>query len=99
MPPSQGGGNGQWNRNLVPNCQNNVRNKVNSQMRGASLNFIGQPNMNPAGSFVIVEGSANVRDNQGRMGQISYQCSMQPNGNVSNSSFNGTQGPGYPQPR
>ena len=98
-PPPPGGGNGQWNRNLVPNCQNDVRNKFNQQMRGSSLSFIGQPSINQGRSFIMVAGNANVRDNQGRMGQISYQCSMQPNGNVANSSYNVTQGPGYPQPR
>lgn len=90
---------GQWNNRLVPNCQNNVRNKFNSQMRGASVNFIGAPGLNQAGSFVMVDGTANVRDNQGRMGQIAYHCTMHPNGNVADSSYNVTQGPGTPQPR
>jgi len=52
-----------------------------------------------AGSFVMVDSTANVRDNQGRMGQISYHCSMHPNGNVAGSSYDVTQRPGNPQPR
>jgi hypothetical protein len=48
---------------------------------------------------VMVDGTANIRDNQGRMGQISYHCTMHPNGNVADSSFNVTPGPGDPQPR
>ena len=55
--------------------------------------------MNQAGSFVMVDGNANVRDNQGRMGQIEYHCTMHPNGNVADSRYNVTQGPGTPQPR
>ena len=90
---------GQWNAKVVPNCQNNIRNKFNSQMRGASLNFIGAPSLNQAGSFVMVDGNANVRDNQGRVGQILYHCSMHPNGNVADSSYRVTQGPGTPPPR
>jgi hypothetical protein len=97
MPPPPG--SGQWNNRLVPNCQNNVRNKFNSQMRGASLNFVGAPSTKQAGAFVMVDGTANVRDNQGRMGQIAYHCTMHPNGNVADSSYNVTQGPGGPQPR
>jgi hypothetical protein len=47
----------------------------------------------------MVDGTANVRDNQGRMGQISYNCTMHPNGKVADSSYNVTQRPVNPQPR
>jgi hypothetical protein len=94
-----GGWNNNWNRNIVPNCQNNIRNKLRQQVKNAQVNFNGQPNLNPAGSFVMVNGTANVRDNQGRNGQISYRCTMHPNGNVAESSYNVTQGPVTPQPR
>jgi hypothetical protein len=93
------GGNPGWNNNLVPNCQNNIRNKVRQQIHNAQVNFIGQPSRNQAGSFVMVDGTASIRDNQGRMGQISYHCSMHPTGNVADANFNVTQGPGIAQPR
>ena len=89
--PPPGGAN--WNNNLIPNCQNNIRNKVRQQINNAQVNFIGGPNRNQAGSFVMVDGTASVRDNQGRMGQISYQCRMHQNGNVVDSSYNVTSGP------
>ena len=95
-PPLPGAG---WNNNIVPNCQNNIRNKVRQQINGAQVNFNGQPSRNQAGSFVMVDGTASVRDNQGRNGQIAYHCSMHPNGNVADSNFNVTQRPGAPQPR
>jgi hypothetical protein len=95
VPPP---GNG-WSNNIVPNCQNHVRNKVRQKINNAQVNFNGQPSRNQGGAFVMVDGTANIRDNQGRMGQISYHCTMNPNGNVADSSFNVTQGPGVPQPR
>jgi hypothetical protein len=70
---------------------------VRQPINNAQVNFNGQPSRNQAGSFVMVDGTANVRDNQGRMGQISYRCKMQPSGNVTDSSYNVTQGPGYPR--
>ena len=91
-------GNG-WSNNIVPNCQNNIRNKVRQKINNAQVNFNGQPSRNQGGAFVMVDGTANIRDNQGRMGQISYHCTMHPNGNVADSNFNVTQGPGTPQPR
>jgi hypothetical protein len=91
-------GNG-WSNNIVPNCQNSIRNKVRQKINNAQVNFNGQPSRNQGGAFVMVDGTANVRDNQGRMGQISYHCTMHPNGNVADSSFNVTQSPGTPQPR
>jgi len=94
-----GGVNPGWSNNIVSNCQNNIRNKVRQQIKNAQVNFNGQPSRNQAGSFVMVDGTANVRDNQGRSGQISYHCTMHPNGNVAESSYNVTQGPGTPQPR
>jgi hypothetical protein len=94
-----GGGNPNWSNNIVPNCQNNIRNKVRQKIGNAQVNFNGQPSRNQGGSFVMVDGTANIRDSQGRMGQISYHCTMHPNGNVADSSFNVTQGPGTPQPR
>ena len=90
-------GGGPWNNNLIPNCQNNIRNKVRQQINNAQVNFNGQTSRNQAGSFVLVDGTANIRDNQGRMGQISYRCRMHPTGNVADSSFNVTQGPGFPR--
>jgi hypothetical protein len=95
IPPP---GNG-WSNNIVPNCQNNIRNKVRQQINNAQVSFNGQPSRSQGGSFVMVDGTANVRDNQGRMGQISYHCTMHPNGNVADSSYNVTQRPGNPQPR
>jgi hypothetical protein len=70
---------------------------VRQQINNAQVNFNPQPSRNQAGSFVMVDGTANIRDNQGRMGQISYQCRMHPSGNVADSSYNVTQGPGYPR--
>jgi len=47
----------------------------------------------------MVDGTANVRDNQGRMGQIAYHCTMHPTGNVADSNYDVTQGPRGPQLR
>ena len=94
MPPPPG----QWNNTLVPKCPDNVRNKFSSQMRGASLNFIGAPSLKQAGAFVMVEWKCQRARQPGRMGQIAYHCTMHPNGNVADSSYNVTQSPGTPQP-
>ena len=95
------GNNGQWNNNLVPNCQNNIRNKVRSQTGGASVSFNGNPSRKQAASFVMVDGNGNARGNNGRQGNFSYHCTMNPNGNVADSDFNWTSGNfnQQPQPR
>jgi hypothetical protein len=95
------GNNGNWNNNLVPNCQNNVRNNVRSQTGGANVSFNGNPSRRQAGSFVMVDGNGNARGNNGRQGNFSYHCSMNPNGNVADSNFNWTSGNfnQQPQPR
>ena len=84
-----------------PNCQRTIRNQVSSRYRNASVNFNGQPNQNKAGSFVMVDGRANVRASSGQSGNINYHCTMHPNGNVADSKFDVTSGnlPGTPQPR
>ena len=95
LPPPVGGGGGYINPRVVSNCQNSIRNKLVSQ-RGGSLNFNGTPNTQPAASFIMVQGNATYRDPSGRVGTINYQCTMHPNGNVADSSFNAV---GTPQPR
>ncbi len=87
------------NARLVPNCQNSIRNKLVGQ-RGGNLTFNGYPSTQPAASFISVQGQGTYRDPSGRIGQINYQCTMHPNGNVAESSFNpfGNQFPS-PQPR
>ena len=94
------GGNNNWSRNIVPNCQRDIRNKLVSQY-GGNLNFQGTPSQNQAGSFVMVDGQAFYRDGSGRSGQIQYHCTMHPNGNVAESKYNVSGGnfPGAPQPR
>jgi hypothetical protein len=101
--PGPGGGPG-WNSGavnprVVPNCQNAIRNKLVSQ-NGGSLNFNGSPNTRPAGSSIMVQGQATYRDARGQVGTIQYNCTMHPNGNVADSSFNriGNTFPA-PQPR
>jgi hypothetical protein len=95
LPP----GGGQINARVVPNCQNSIRNKLVGQ-RGGNLTFNGYPSTQPAASFLMVQGQGTYRDPSGRIGQISYQCTMHPNGNLAESRFNpvGNQFPG-PQPR
>jgi hypothetical protein len=97
MPPPPPPPN-QWSNKLVPNCQNAIRGKVSQQI-GGSVQFTGSPSRKQAASFVMIDGNANVRDRQGRQGQISYHCTMNPNGNVADSSINVINGPGTPQPR
>jgi hypothetical protein len=94
-----GGNNGSWSNNIVPNCQNNIRNKVRSQTGGATVGFNGTPSRNQGGSFVIVDGMGNARGSGGRQGTFSYHCTMHPNGNVAESSYNWTGGNFGPQPR
>ena len=96
-PP--GGGNGQWNNNLIPNCQRAVRNKVQGAAGGAQVNFNGTPSRNQAGSFIMIDGNGNARANNGKQGNFSYHCTMHPNGNVADSSYNFTSGNFNPQPR
>ncbi len=98
-PHPGGGNNGNWNNNLIPNCQNNIRNKVRSQTGGANVSFNGNPSRNQGGSFVMVDGNGNARGNNGRQGNFSYHCTMHPNGNVADSSYNWTSGNFNPQPR
>lgn len=94
-PPS--GGNGQWNNNLVPNCQNTIRNNVRSQTGGASVSFNGSPSRKQAASFVMVDGNGNARGSNGRQGNFNYHCTMNPGGNVADSSYNWTSGNFNPQ--
>ena len=98
-PPPPGGGNGQWSNNLVPNCQNNIRNKVRSQTGGANVSFNGNPSRKQAASFVMVDGNGNARGSNGRQGNFNYHCTMHPNGNVADSSYNWTSGNFNPQPQ
>ena len=95
------GNNGNWSNNVIPNCQNNIRNNVRSQTGGASVSFNGNPGRRQAGSFVMVDGNGNARGNNGRQGNFSYHCTMHPNGNVADSNFNWTSGNfnQQPQPR
>ena len=92
-------GGGPINARVVPNCQNAIRNQLVGQ-RGGYLNFNGSPSTQPAASFISVQGQGTYRDPSGRTGQINYQCTMHPNGNVAEAKFNpiGNQFPG-PQPR
>ena len=92
-----GYGGGQWNAKVVPNCQNDIRNKLVRQS-GGSMTFRGAPNTSQAGSFVMVRGPATYRDRSGRIGNISYQCTMHPNGNVADSKYN-IVGNLYPAPQ
>ncbi len=97
-----GGGNnngGNWSANVVPNCQRAIRNQVAKQYNG-NVTFNGQPNMNSGGSFVLVSGNAKVQA-RNQWGNINYRCTMHPNGNVADSTYNVTSGnlPGTPQPR
>lgn len=95
-PPPPGGGN--WSRNVIPNCQNDIRRKLVSQ-GGGSVNFSRQPSTNPAGSFIMVQGAAGYRDGRGNVSDVQYNCTMHPNGNVAESRYN-FQNPNYrPQPR
>jgi hypothetical protein len=98
-PPPPGGGNGQWSNNLVSNCQNNIRNKVRSQTGGANVSFNGNPSRKQAASFVMVDGNGNARGSNGRQGNFNYHCTMHPNGNVADSSYNWTSGNFNPQPQ
>jgi hypothetical protein len=95
-----GGGGANWSKNIVPNCQKAIRNQLVPQY-GGSLTFQGQPSQNQGGSFVLVQGRANYRDGRGQTGQIQYNCTMHPNGNVAEATYNVVGGnfqPG-PQPR
>ena len=92
------GGNSQWSNNLIPNCQRAIRDKLVPQF-GGTLTFTGTPSRKQAGSFVMVDGNANYRDGSGRQGRIAYRCTMHPNGNVADSSYNVTSGNFGPQPR
>ncbi|HEY4900923.1 MAG TPA: hypothetical protein VIH91_08915 [Terriglobales bacterium] len=94
-----GGNNGQWSNNLVPHCQNNVRNKVRSQTGGANVSFNGNPSRKQAASFVMVDGNGNARGSNGRQGNFTYHCTMHPNGNVADSNYNWTSGNFNPPPQ
>ena len=95
-------GNGQWqpgnnNNKIISNCQNAIRNKLVPQY-GGYLTFKGNSNTQQAGSFVMVQGYATYRDGSGKTGDIEYNCTMHPNGNVADSRYRTTSN-GYPQPR
>jgi hypothetical protein len=94
-----GNNNNNWNNNVVPNCQNAIRRKIQQQANGTSVNFNGSPSTNQGGSFIMVSGNGNARANNGRQGNFSYQCTMHPNGNVADSSYNFNNGSFNPQPR
>jgi hypothetical protein len=96
--PGNGGqwpGNGQVNARVIPNCQNAIRNQLVPRY-GGNLNFNGQPNAQPAGSFIMVQGQATYRDGSGKTGGIQYNCTMHPNGNVADAKYT-TQNNYYPQ--
>jgi len=90
-------GNGNWNKNLVPNCQNAIRRKIQQDAGGASVSFNGSPKLNQAASFVMVDGTGYGRANNGSQRTFTYRCTMHPNGNVAESSYN--LNGGAPQPR
>jgi hypothetical protein len=90
---NNGGG---WSNKAVPNCQNAIRRKIQQDAGGATVNFKGSPSVNKAGSFVTVDGHGNGRANNGKQANFSYHCSMHPNGNVADASYNMN---GAPQPR
>jgi hypothetical protein len=90
---NNGGG---WSNNVVPSCQNNIRQKIQQDSGGASVNFNGSPRVSKAGSFVMVDGNGSGRANNGNQRTFTYHCSMNPNGNVAESSYNLN---GAPQPR
>ena len=102
-----GGGGGGWNNNnnnnwgnnVVSNCQRNIRNQISSRY-GGSVTFNGNPSQKQAASFVMVDGNGRVQA-RNSWGNITYHCTMHPNGNVADSNFNVTGGnlPGTPQPR
>ena len=98
-----GGGNnsGNWSRNLVPNCQRAIRNQVSSRYGSSGVSFNGQPKLSPAASFVMVDGQGRVQARNNQWGNITYHCTMHPNGNVADSNFNVTGGnlQGTQQPR
>ncbi len=77
------------------NCQNTIRRKIQQDSGGASVNFNGSPRVNKAGSSVMVDGNGNGRANNGSQRTFTYHCSMHPNGNVVDSSYNIN---GQPQP-
>jgi hypothetical protein len=92
------GNNNNWNKNnVVMNCQNTIRRKIQQDAGGASVNFNGSPRVNKAGSFVMVDGNGNGRANNGSQRTFTYHCSMHTNGNVAESSYN--LNGGNPQPR
>jgi hypothetical protein len=45
----------------------------------------------------MVQGSATYRDGSGKTGDIQYNCTMHPNGNVADSKYSANNA--YPQPR
>ena len=60
------GNNNNWNKNnVVMNCQNTIRRKIQQDSGGASVNFNGSPRVNKAGSSVMVDGNGNGRANNG----------------------------------
>ncbi len=80
-------GAGNWNPRVVPNCQAAIRNQLVSQY-GGDMAFKGTPNTQKDRNYVSVQGFATFRDRKGRSGDIQYSCSMQPNGNVTNATYN-----------
>jgi hypothetical protein len=94
--PPPGGG---WAANVVPNCQNAIREQLLPQY-GGYLTFMGSANTQKAASFVMVSGRANYRDGSGQQGTIDYRCTMHPNGNVAEAKYNvGGNFRPRPQPR
>lgn len=89
-------GNNGWSNNVIPNCQNDIRRKIQKDTGGASVNFNGSPRTSKAGSFVMVDGNGSGRAGNGNQRTFTYHCSMHPNGNVADSSYNLNGGP---QPR
>jgi hypothetical protein len=93
-PPSANPG---WSNNVVPNCQNAIRRKIQQDAGGASVSFSGSPKTGRAGSFVMVDGNGYGRASNGSQRTFTYHCTMHPNGNVADSSYNINGG--TPQPR
>jgi hypothetical protein len=85
------GGGGNWNSNLVPNCQNAIRNQMGSQY-GGSVYFNQNPNLQRSGRLVSIQGMANYRDRRGRTGDVQYNCTLTSSGGVTQASYNPVRG-------
>lgn len=91
-------GGGWWNDNWNGGGGwNPAPQLVQQDAGGASVNFNGSPGTKQAASFVMVDGTGFGRADNGSLRNFTYHCTMHPNGNVTESSYNITGG--TPQPR